>query len=149
MILISHRGNINGRIIERENSPLYVDEALNLGYNVEIDVWIDKGLVFLGHDNPQYQIDSYWLNKRHSKLWIHCKNIESLEWMSDKLNYNYFWHEHDTLTITSHRYIWVYPGKQVVKNSIGVLPEIHNDDISQCIGVCSDYIVKHLKKVVN
>jgi hypothetical protein len=145
MILISHRGNINGKIIERENSPLYVDEALNLGYNVEIDVWIDKELIFLGHDNPQYQIDSNWLNERYSKLWIHCKNVESLEWMDGRLNYNYFWHEHDTLTITSYRYLWAHPGKQIIKNSIAVMPEVYNDDISQCIGVCSDYIQKYKK----
>ena len=27
-----------------------------------------------------------------------------------------------------------------LKNSIAVLPEINNDDVSQCSGICSDYI---------
>ena len=44
------------------------------------------------------------------------------------------------MTLTSKSYIWAYPGKQPIKNSIAVMPEIHNDDISQCLGVCSDYI---------
>ena len=37
MILISHRGNIDGKIVERENHPEYIDEAIALGYDVEID----------------------------------------------------------------------------------------------------------------
>ena len=38
MILIAHRGNINGSMIEKENSPSYLEEAINLGYHVETDV---------------------------------------------------------------------------------------------------------------
>ncbi len=34
MILISHRGNINRSIPERENDPKYINEALASGYNV-------------------------------------------------------------------------------------------------------------------
>ena len=43
MYLISHRGNVNGKNPDRENSPLYIKAALTLGYDVEVDVWyIDK-----------------------------------------------------------------------------------------------------------
>ena len=56
------------------------------------------------------------------------------------LGYNYFWHEEDTLTLTSKKYLWVYPSKQPIKNSIAVMPELNDDDISECIGICSDYI---------
>jgi len=31
MILISHRGNINGRIEEAENRPDYIDDTIRLG----------------------------------------------------------------------------------------------------------------------
>ena len=58
---------------------------------------------------------------------------------------NYFWHQEDTLTLTSKRYIWAYPGKQPIENSISVMPEIKNDDISLCVGICSDYILKYRK----
>jgi hypothetical protein len=54
--------------------------------------------------------------------------------------FNYFWHEEDTMTLTSHGYMWVYPGKQPIVGSIAVLPEIYNDDLHDCIGICSDYI---------
>jgi len=39
--------------------------------------------------------------------------------------------------------MWVYPGKQPIKNSIAVLPEIFNDDIKDCTGICSDFIKKY------
>ena len=38
MILISHRGNVNGRFEDWENKPEYINDALNLGYDVEVDV---------------------------------------------------------------------------------------------------------------
>jgi len=42
--------------------------------------------------------------------------------------------------LTSKNYIWAYPGKQSIIGSIAVMPEIYTDDITQCIGICSDYI---------
>jgi hypothetical protein len=141
MILIAHRGNINGQFESYENEPNYIDEALKKGYDVEIDIWVIEGNFYLGHDKPQYGITLEWLDKRKNELWIHCKNIEAMEWFNSLLGtYNYFWHQEDTLTLTSKGYIWAYPGKQPIKTSIAVMPEIYNDDISQCLGICSDYI---------
>jgi hypothetical protein len=57
MILISHRGNINGKNDVRENSMFYIMEALTMGFDVEIDVWYINNEWFLGHDKPQYQIN--------------------------------------------------------------------------------------------
>lgn len=141
MILISHRGNTNGRDIPSENSPTYIDKTIQLGYDVEVDVWFINNNFFLGHDEPQYKIDIDWIDNRSHKLWVHCKNTNALEFFN-KLDYdiNYFWHEIDTVTLTSKKHIWAYPGKQPIKNSIAVMPEINNDKVSQCLGICSDYI---------
>jgi hypothetical protein len=139
MILISHRGNINGRIKEAENRPDYIDDTIRLGYEVEVDLWWVDGRVYLGHDKPQYEVSDEWLGDRIDKLWVHCKNIELLPWIRST-SLHYFWHEEDTLTLTSKNYIWAYPGKQPIVGSIAVLPELRNDSVSQCIGVCSDYI---------
>jgi len=140
MILISHRGNINGPILERENHPDYIDEAIASGYDVEIDLWNIEGVLLLGHDKPQYGISQEWLNERIHKLWVHCKNIEAMEWMNSVGSFIYFWHQEDTLTLTSFSHIWAYPGKQPIKNSIAVMPEINNDSTTACKGICSDYI---------
>jgi len=139
MILISHRGNISGRNIDFENSPDYIEDATRLGYDVEVDLWFYKDQLHLGHDEPQYKISLEWLYQKNSKLWIHCKNVDSLVHIYEK-PLHYFWHEEDTLTLTSKGYMWVYPGKQPIKNSIAVMPELFSDDVSKCVGVCSDYI---------
>jgi hypothetical protein len=141
MKLISHRGNLTGPNPERENSQLYIQEALSKEFDVEIDVWVVNSKIYLGHDTPQYNVNKTWLYLYKNNLWIHCKNIEAVNYFSSKLKlFNYFWHENDTLTLTSKNYIWAYPGKQPIKDSIAVMPEIYNDDISQCLGICSDYI---------
>jgi hypothetical protein len=140
MILISHRGNIEGKNVDKENHPDYIDQALSLGYQVEIDVWLINNELFLGHDEPQYSINQEWLYDRISKLWVHCKNIQAVEWFNSTRRFNYFWHENDTVTLTSKNDIWAYPGKQPIKNSIAIMPEIYDEDVSQCLGICSDYI---------
>ena len=142
MILISHRGNLNGPNEVRENSPYYIMEAIDEGYDVEVDLWWVDGKVYLGHDKPQYEVSDEWLGERIDKLWVHCKNVELLNWIRST-TLHYFWHEEDTLTLTSKNYMWVYPGKQPVIGSIAIMPEIHNDDVSKCLGVCSDFIKRY------
>lgn len=144
MKLIAHRGNTDGKVELRENEPTYIDLAISKGYDVEIDVWYEYGILWLGHDKPQYGVEFEWIVDRISKLWIHCKNIEAIIYFKEcGYPLNYFWHENDTITLTSHNHIWAFPGKQLIKNSIAVMPEIFNDDVSKCMGVCSDYITKY------
>lgn len=144
MILISHRGNINGKNPKRENSKEYIDEAIALGYDVEIDVWFKDGKLYLGHDEPQYQIKVGWLKKRRKSLWVHCKNIEALvELLDTKINF--FYHVKEEMVLTSRKNIWAFPGKQPIKNSIAVLPERNKDDLSECIGICSDFVSRYKK----
>ena len=77
MILISHRGNTNGKFESYENEPAYIDKAISEGFDVEIDVWMIEGVLFLGHDKPQYGVSQHWFSERYEKLWIHCKNIRT------------------------------------------------------------------------
>ncbi len=140
MILISHRGNINGKQPNKENAPFYINNALKLGYNVEIDIWWYNNSFYLGHDVPTYKVDVKYLHDY--RLWCHAKNLEAIVEMSKHPTIHYFWHQKDDITLTSKGYIWAYPGKQPIKNSIAVLPELYNDDLGVCKGVCSDNILK-------
>ena len=83
MKLIAHRGNFNGICSRFENLPEYIDEALEAGYDAEIDVWSINGELFLGHDEPQYKIKEKWLLERESKLWCHAKNINAVLPLAD------------------------------------------------------------------
>lgn len=144
MIFISHRGNLNGRVVELENEPQYIDYAISKGFDVEIDVWYINGNILLGHDNPIFLVDFKWILERNNKIWIHCKNVESvLFFKNSDIFFNYFWHQKDDITLTSKNQIWAYPGKQPIQDSIAVLPEIHNDDTSICSGICSDFVERY------
>ena len=150
MKLIAHRGNVDGPNPIEENNPQYVEKALLKGFHVEIDIRFDQydKKLYLGHDEPQYLIDWFWLAKYKDFLWIHCKNIEALYEFSYGTNgFNYFWHQEDDFTLTSSNYIWTYPGKTYTPRSIIVMPEnsIGRDKfdalrVYNCFGVCSDYI---------
>lgn len=145
MILISHRGNINGSIKNKENDPNYLDIAISKGYDIEIDIWIIGDNIWLGHDEPQYSINMQWLVERKNRLWIHCKNIDALIYLKNSGElFNFFWHQEDDVTITSTCVFWTYPGKKLTSNSIAVMPEIKKfKNIEECLGICSDYIEKY------
>ena len=138
MRLISHRGNINGKQPIIENMPSYVDTALKLGYDVEVDVWYESDIFYLGHDFAQYEIKEEYLNNK--RLWCHAKNSAALYFMR-KANIHCFWHEGDDYTLTSQGYTWTYPKKELHENSICVLPELgYNGVLEKCFGICSDYV---------
>lgn len=148
MKLIAHRGNINGPNIGKENHPEYIEDALNLGYDVEIDIRYIDGKFYLGHDEPQYTISINWLVQFKDNIWIHCKNLISLEiFVNNPIDFNYFWHQEDDYTLTSKNYIWTYPGKLYGETSIIVMPELNIsiDRLNKlkeykCMGICSDYV---------
>jgi hypothetical protein len=150
MILISHRGNTLVKDPALENHPNYILNALSLGYDVEIDIWKIKDKLYLGHDEPQYDIDLgheifNWDNR--NKLWIHCKNIPTVHYLLDK-DLNIFFHDKDQCVLTSKGYIWTYPGYSLGEmgkenKSICVLPETVDYEEFNCVGICSDVIGKY------
>ena len=142
MRLISHRGNLTGKYPLMENTPVYISEAVDAGYEVEIDVWADtKGGLYLGHDGPELQTSIDFLC--NGPYIIHAKNdlaIEPLQYYS----LHWFWHNTDDYTLTSHGLVWAYPDKKSAgKNCIAVLPEIHNTPTEGFAGVCSDFIEEY------
>lgn len=146
MKLISHRGNINGKNIEMENHPSFIDTALNFSYDVEIDIWYIDGKLWLGHDEPQYEISLEWLELRSLSLWIHCKDMNSLSYFNKYSNtksnqFNYFSHDMDIGVLTSHNYIW---STHLYDRGILVLPEVFNKEpFEGTIGICSDVIQRY------
>ena len=62
MLLISHRGNLSGPNKNLENNPEHILTVIKK-YNVEIDLWCKNGKLFLGHDEPRYQInDTFFID---------------------------------------------------------------------------------------
>tara|TARA_R110001592_G_scaffold19312_1_gene79403 strand:- start:424 stop:855 length:432 start_codon:yes stop_codon:yes gene_type:complete len=139
MILISHRGNVEGSNPQLENHPTRIDGAIGQGYDCEIDVRVIDNKIYLGHDNPQHLINIGWLHNRKNNLWIHCKDLETFSKFNTYYNkFNYFFHDSDLGVLTSYSYIW---SANNVKNGILVMPELFNTKPNNnTLGVCSDYI---------
>ena len=144
MIFIAHRGNTNGSNYQEENKENHLLKAIEQGYFVETDLWVVDDLLYLGHDEPQYNIDSTFIEEITSKLFCHCKNIDALNYMLyNHHNVECFFHESDACVLTSKNRIWTYPGNILRPQSICVMPEYSKTkykDFSHCYGVCSDYI---------
>lgn len=134
---------MQGRDKDLENNPEYINKALSQNFDVEIDIWFKKTSIFLGHDKPEFEIDLKFLLQ--SNLWIHCKNIEAVEFcIKNKLSSNYFFHQNDDVTLTSNKYLWTFPGKKITKKSIAVMPEISRfKNIKIASGICSDFIMNY------
>ena len=146
MILIAHRGNTNGKQPDKENTVAYIQEALNKGYNCEIDIckW-DGKTFYLGHDEPQEAVSLDWLRSR--PLWCHAKTYNALEAMI-ALGVHCFYHGHDKYTLTSHGWVWAYPGELGGKYTIAVHPEkLLADQVEKFAGICSDYIENFKEKL--
>lgn len=144
--LIAHRGNISGINKDRENSPSYILEALDKGFDVEIDVRSYQNKIYLGHDFPQYQIPLEFLLQHKDKLWCHAKDLKSLELLL-KHDIHCFWHNNDDYTLTSKGIIWAYPGKPYTEHVVIVdLTNNYKYDDQPVLGVCSDFILNSLKK---
>ena len=159
MILYSHRGNINGRTPELENTPGYIDKALASDFSVEVDLWCKDKKFFLGHDVPQTEVSYKWLIDRREKLVIHAKNFEAFGLLTyQHLNRNeelcVFFHEKEKYALVhncrnSHGIIvegviWAHCLDEI--NSKSIIPLLTSEDVTnhfptrQVWGICSDYI---------
>ena len=149
MKIISHRGNLQGPFSSNENSPGSIDHVLEFGFDCEVDFWVSsKNTLLLGHDFGEFEIPYVWLSERSSKLWIHCKNLEALEFLATcNTKFNFFWHQSDSHVLTSEKIIWSFPGQTVSQSAIAVLPENWESEPSaeqliKAFGVCTDYPLK-------
>lgn len=151
MKLISHRGNINGINKKLENTLEYIENAINNGFDCEIDIWKIENELYLGHDGPENICNIDFLNKYCNKLWIHCKNIDALVYLTSfKIEmslcsiFNCFYHKDDLYTFTSKGYIWGNIDSPINENIICVLPEKYESKLDfnkiKCLGICSDVI---------
>ena len=151
MKLIAHRGNISGPNEELENKVDYIEEAINQGYDVEVDLRLKNKSLFLGHDYPQYQVDLNWLIKRKNNLWIHCKDLESICYLRkiDAFHsLNYFGHDNDDYVLTSQNFLFCKPTKKLNNHCVLVMPELYNYEVlnEKCYGILTDYPKIYLNK---
>ena len=145
MKIISHRGNIKGPVLDKENRPSYIDCAIQLGYEVEVDLRFENGEFWLGHDKSQYKIEKNWAYLRKENIWFHCKDIYScLELTKTGENFKYFCHHNDNYVVTSTGKIWVHDLSKTIDDNC-IIPLISLEDIRKYknsipYGICTDYV---------
>ena len=142
MKLIAHRGLLFGSDSINENAPHQIELARSKGFDAEIDLRIFGKSALTADIAPTYEIDPEFLHKKG--LWIHAKNWEALEWLSDT-QLNYFWHQEDSYTLTSHGIVWAYPNQPLMAKSVCVMPEKQGISLEYAFnlpiyGICSDYV---------
>jgi hypothetical protein len=172
-VLIAHRGNTNGGGGPYENKPSYIKEALQAGYHVEIDCVMIGEKFYLGHDEPQYEVDLDFL--AIARLVVHCKNLDLLLALRN-INkqrvltmIEFFYHSEDYATMTSTGRVWIHPralpmvcdlyrqrqenntvGYINLGNAVAVLPEQVEDPSFDELaplffGICTDNVNNYKK----
>lgn len=145
MNIISHRGNITGPILDKENRPSYIDCAIGLGYEVEVDIRYIDDIFYLGHDTADYVISENWIKSRKTNIWFHCKNLQAataLSEMNDQIMF--FCHSNDPYVMTSNNYIWVHD-LTLPLNTRCIIPLLDEKSIMSyngdtVHGVCTDFV---------
>lgn len=143
-VLISHRGNLNGRVPEAENTKEFIQAAIEHGFDVEIDVRLIDGSLFLGHDAAEHPVELDWLLERKDSLWIHAKNFAALSYLLE-FDFRIFYHQVEAHTIISNcGLIWSHNIAEANEKSIIPLLDldsIRTYDNKPVYGICSDFVV--------
>ena len=144
MIIISHRGNLNGPS-KYENTICRIELCLSKGLYVEVDVWKlpDEKSFRLGHNSPilHESIPLYFLE--NDKILCHCKNQEAYDYLKNNDKVLAFQHKDEKQVILKNKMIW--------KHSNNFNPSGKKDDIYVYLGknkdgkllefggICTDY----------
>jgi hypothetical protein len=147
MKLVSHRGNLNGKNPQLENTPEQILIALMGGFDVEIDLWVNDGNLLLGHDYGLYPIEESFLYKKN--LLIHCKNLSALLFCQELSWPNYFFQNEDLYAVSSDGWIISHSDAAFKKGTLLMLPEKYALKPSELkelklFGVCSDIIESYV-----
>ena len=139
MKFIAHRGNWAGPNPAYENKLEYLQAALDKQFDVECDLIGYRGELYFGHDEPDELADREFIS--NPSVFCHAKNLEALLLLADMRSTNYFWHQEDTVTLTSQGHMWCYPGvhpvhKRAIWLDLGGIPLPENT--YGIYGICGD-----------
>lgn len=144
--LISHRGNLNGKNPALENMPDYVVSALKFG-RVEVDCWFRNNQFYLGHEEPLYKIDKYFLF--NPSIIVHCKNLDSFQELKNSSLANVFFQTSEIVTFTSkgervfHSDVFDHALKEAGRGDILVnldYKKIDHDKTNKNFSVITDFV---------
>jgi hypothetical protein len=144
MIIISHRGNIDGPNPSTENTVDQINKVISMGIPVETDLRFIDDKWYLGHDCGEHIVSEDYLIDRKDMLWCHAKDIIALQEMLE-LGLHCFWHQEDDYTLTSKGIIWAYPYRYAEKGILVMPSKEFLYSINKPIyGICVDNVRDYL-----
>jgi len=140
---ISHRGNLIRINKDKENSPDYVQIAIDAGFDCVVDVLYIEGVIYFGTANHLYIVDLEFIAKNNRQLWLRCANPQTLHYffsLSHQMECKMFLiDEH----LTTNQCLWLssYNHIQTLDRVVIVMPEWSEwKTYSNALGICSNYI---------
>lgn len=151
MLLISNRGNITGENKAKQNSVPYIMRAIQLGYDVKIDIWHVNNRWYLGKEKPNCEVPFrfFYINKNmkysggncNKALWIQCQNIHAFNMLIPyRWSLNYFFKNDTNMLFTSFGYIWSSDRINATHECVLATNDYKNVPTAQ-FGLCTDYVL--------
>ena len=143
-IIISHLGNINGRVPERENTLSYLKESLKAGWHVCLDVVFANGGFLLPHAAGFDAAPMSFFSQ--PRVWSRCRDSETLDALCN-IKAHAFFLSAASHTLTSEQFIWTLPPETLVDRSIAAFPELVEPDWldkQEPAGLCSNCPYQYL-----
>jgi hypothetical protein len=137
-IIISHLGNISGRIPDRENRLTYVQAALQAGWHVMVDVRYHNGGFYLPHDSGFDCVPPAFFSKQ--RIWSRAADPETLDALCN-IGAHALVASNAPFTLTSSQFVWTLPGQPLSQRAIAVYPELGEAnwlDLYEPAGLCSN-----------
>lgn len=119
MLIISHRGNVNGPVSQCERD--HVENALLSGFDVEVDVRSNMWRLYVGHDEALYELPREWVRTDiASRLWFHAKDRRCHDALA-LVGHRVFMHEDEPYgSVVPDGLAWIHPRS----NNIEIPPKI-------------------------
>lgn len=160
-MIISHRGNLSGPNINLENTIESLSVCIQNNINIELDIWFIDNKFYLGHDKPEFEFSPISFKYGIINIFFHCKNINAFYELRKHFAYSsqvdLFMHDKDDATLTKNGWVWTYPGKELFKDSIAVMPELVSEEYCDFVinlyknkkiaGICTDRVLDVYYKI--
>ena len=140
--IIAHRGRIENSKYQ-DNTLEAIKESLDKGLSVEIDLMKINERFYLGHDNPNFEIQLSEID--YDKVYIHMKTPHII----DTIKADFFFIENDSYALTKKNKIWTnYNNKEYNQDSIMCSAELVGGNFNmnkifswakKAHGICTDF----------
>ena len=138
----SNQGHVEGIIPEKEGLPSYIDEAIEMGLKVKVDILGTKnGLYSSKADSEDHLIDDVFLTKRSTKLLICTRSIDVLYHLLIYRTFlDIYYETNSDIMLTTQRYIVTRDEKLYSPRSILITDKekLDKDVIKNFWGVVSN-----------